>query len=265
MKAWLLASTCRTLCTRSAGFMCKLSCGAHVPVGQISHSPLALETAFWPWVSGGGWDVSPLPLRFQDWRFPLMFVLTVCSLYGGCSQGWVSQSTPALASLPGLSLLKLVSATPLPKDAVLKVLPRESSPCPAAPGDQHGHRFLRLRRGRWLSLHICSHSPADLVSWDWPDPGQRLRAAGPGVTAPLRTHCSLQTKAPDGFDHQLCTLLSSFIYLLFCSLFCIWAMEFSDVFWVWAPNVIYALQFFCRLTFCPTDCWRDYPFPILLS
>ena len=245
--------------------MCKLSCDGHIPVGTNSHGHLTLETEVWQWVSGGGWDVNPLPLHFQDWWFPLMFVLTVCSLYEGCSQGWMSQSTRALTSLPGLSLLKLISATPLPKDAVLKVLPRESSPCPAAPRDQHGHRFLRLWIGRWLSLHICSHSPTDLVSWDWPDPGQRLRAAGPGVTAPLRTHYSLQTKAPDGFDHHLCTLLNSFIHLLFFYLFCIWAMEFSDIFSVWAPNVIYALQFFCRLNFRPTDCWRNYPFPILLS
>ena len=129
---------------------------------QNSHGHLTLETEFWQRVSGGGWDVNPLPLHFQDLWFPLMFVLTVCSLYEGCSHGWMSQSTRALMALPGLSLRKLVSATPLPKDAVLKVLSCESSPGPAAPRDQHGHRFLRLWRGRWLSLHICSHSPADL-------------------------------------------------------------------------------------------------------
>ena len=120
-------------------------------------------------------------------------------------------------------------------------------------------------RGRWLSLHISSSSPADLISWDWPNLGQKLRAVGPRVTAPLRTHYSLQTKAPGGFDHHLCTLLNSFVYLLFCYLFLIWSVGFSDILWVWAPNVIYGLQFFCRLTFHPTDCWRDSPFPTFLS
>ena len=129
---------------------------------------------------------------------------------------WVSQSTRALASLPGLSLLELISAPHLLKGAVLKVLPRESSPCPAAPRDQHGHGFWRLWRGHWLSLHICSWSPTDLVSWDYPDLGQRLRAAGPRVTAPLRTQYTLQTKAPDGFDHHLFTLVN-----LFCLFVCL--------------------------------------------
>ena len=77
--------------------------------------------------------MNSFPLHFQDLWFPLMFVLTVCFLYEGCSQGWMSQSTRALPSLPGLSLLELISAPHLPKDAVL----RESSPCAAAPRDQH--------------------------------------------------------------------------------------------------------------------------------
>ena len=129
------------------------------------------------------------PAGARPLQFPLMFVFTVYSSYEECSQGWMSQSIRALASLPVLSLLELISAPHLPKDSVLKMLPCESSPC--SPRDQHGCRFLRLWRGCWLSLHICSHSPADLVSWDWPDLGQRLRAAGPGVTAPFRTHYSL--------------------------------------------------------------------------
>ena len=70
-----------------------------------------------------------IPLHFQDVWLALMFVLTVYSSYEGCSHGWMSQSTPALVSLPGLSLLKLISAPRLPKDAVLKVLPHESRPC----------------------------------------------------------------------------------------------------------------------------------------
>ena len=54
-------------------------------------------------------------------------------------------------------------------------------------------------RGRWLSLHISSRSSADLVSWDWRDLGQRLRAAGPRVTAPLRTHYSLHKESSRWF------------------------------------------------------------------
>ena len=108
---------------------------------QGSHSQLSLGTKFWQWVSGGGWDMNCLPLHFQDLWFPLMIVLTVYFSCKGCSQGWISQSTHALASLPGLSLLELISAPHLLKGAVLKVPPRESSPCPAAPRDQHGHGF----------------------------------------------------------------------------------------------------------------------------
>ena len=37
-------------------------------------------------------------------QFPLMFVFTVYSSYEDCSQGWMSQSIRALASLPVLSL-----------------------------------------------------------------------------------------------------------------------------------------------------------------
>ena len=51
----------------------------------------------------------------------------------------MSQNTRATESLPGLSLLEFLSEPHLPKDAVLKVLPRESSPC--VPRDQHGCRF----------------------------------------------------------------------------------------------------------------------------
>ena len=43
-------------------------------------------------------------------------------------------------------------------------------------------------------LYTCSRSPTDLVFWDWPDLGQRLRATGPGVTAPLRTTTSSRPK-----------------------------------------------------------------------
>ena len=88
-------------------------------------------------------------------------------------------------------------------------------------------------------LYTYSHSPTDLVSRDWADISQRLRAAGLGVTDLFRTHYSLQTKAPDGFYHHLCTLLNSFIYLF--NFFCIWFVVFSYTFWVWAPY----LNMFC--------------------
>ena len=133
MKAWFLVSTCSVLCTRDLGFIFKFSHDGHLIV-----------TWRWrpsSWVSGGGWDVNFLPLHFQDVWLPLMFVLIVYSSCKGCSPGWMSQSTYALESLPGLSLLELISAPHLPKDAVLKVLPCESSPCPAAPRDQHDCRF----------------------------------------------------------------------------------------------------------------------------
>ena len=108
-------------------------------------------------------------------------------------------------------------------------------------------------------LYTYSHSPTGLVSWDWADLSQRLRAAGLGVTDPLRTHYSLQTKAPDGFAHHLCTLLNSFIYLLkfvlhlSCSFLYILNMSSLSE---------YVLYFFCGLSFHPIDYWRGYPFPI---
>ena len=57
-------------------------------------------------------------------------------------------------------------------------------------------QILMMWRNHWLSLHTCSHSPDDLVSRDWPDLDQRLRAAGPRVSAPHRTQCSIQTALP---------------------------------------------------------------------
>ena len=69
--------------------MCKLSCDGHIPVGTNSHGHLTLETEVWQWVSGGGWDVNPLPLHFQDWWFPLMFVLTVPCMKGALRVEWV--------------------------------------------------------------------------------------------------------------------------------------------------------------------------------
>ena len=114
-------------------------------------------------------------------------------------------------------------------------------------------------------LYTCSRSPTDLVFWDWPNLGQRLRAAGLGVTAHLRTQYSLQTEALGGFDHNLCTLLNSFIYLSFflivlhlsCGIFLytLSMISLSDILFV----------IFYRLSFHPTDCLRDYAFTLFLS
>ena len=107
---------------------------------QKPPSRLSPETKFWQSVRW--WVRRELsPSAISGLVVPLMIVLTVYFSCKGCSQGWISQSTRALASLPGLSLLKLISAPHLLKGAVLKVPPRESSPCPAAPRDQHGHGF----------------------------------------------------------------------------------------------------------------------------
>ena len=90
-------------------------------------------------------------------------------------------------------------------------------------------------------LYTCSRSPTDLVFWDWPNLGQRLRAAGLRVIAHLRTQYSLQTEALGGFDHNLCILLKSFIYLSCFYLFYIWVVVFSYILWVWSPFLIYCL------------------------
>ena len=50
---------------------------------QNSHGHLTLETEFWQWVSGGGWDVSRLPLHFQD----VWFALMLSSLFVPCMKG----------------------------------------------------------------------------------------------------------------------------------------------------------------------------------
>ena len=74
-------------------------------------------------------EVSPPALSVlvaSSW-LPLMFILTVNSSCKGCFQGWMSRSTQALGSLPGLSLLELISASAPAKADVLKVLPCERS------------------------------------------------------------------------------------------------------------------------------------------
>ena len=174
----------RLCCIFWPGLSLSLSLSLPCRLGPIKAGPTCLLSLM-PFILRVPLD----PAGAGPMQLPLIFVFTVYSSYEGCSQGWMSQSICALASLPRLSLLELILAPHLPKDAVLKMLPCESSPF--SPRDQHGCKFLRLWRGCWLSLHICSHSPADLVSWDWPDLGERLRASGPRVTAPFRTHYSL--------------------------------------------------------------------------
>ena len=136
-----LVSTCRVLCPGDVGFVVKFPCDAHVPVNtEASQSAVTGNQVLA--VSVRWWVRRELsPSAFSGLVVPLMIVLTVYFSCKGCSQGWISQSTRALASLPGLNLLKLISAPHLLKGAVLKVPPRESSPCPAAPRDQHGHGF----------------------------------------------------------------------------------------------------------------------------
>ena len=90
MKAWLLGSTCRVLCTRNFGFMFKFSYNGRILVGKNSHGHLTLGTKFWQWVLGGRWDVNSLPLHFQDLWFPsyLSSLLVPC-MKGSLRVGWV--------------------------------------------------------------------------------------------------------------------------------------------------------------------------------
>lgn len=124
-----------------------------------------------------------------------MFVVTVY-LCKGCSQGWMSKSTRALGCLPGLQSPGLTSLPYLPKADVLKVLPHESGPCSAAPRETSMAADSRDCGGTLASSTPHSHNLADLVSRDWPDPGQRFRATGPRVTGPLRTQCSIRQPCP---------------------------------------------------------------------
>lgn len=93
-----------------------------------------------------------------------------------------------------------------------------------------------------LAFFGCSSSPADLISWDWPDLGQRLRAVGPGW-------CSyfLSDQSSGGFDHHLCMLLKPHLFS-FLLLFVVSHLS-CGIFWYFdmSSNVIYGLQFFCRL------------------
>ena len=83
-----------------------------------------------------------------------MLVLTVCSLYEGCSQSWMSQSSCALVSLSGLSLLELISAPHLPKDAVLRVQGKEQWLCFAgAAVKRYPTSKVRETQVKWYVLH----------------------------------------------------------------------------------------------------------------
>ena len=127
MEAMSLVSTSWVLCTADSVFYCMLNYDSHILVG--TKLLLSLDTrdhvlaCMWSSV----WDVNSLLLHFQHLWLPLMFILTVNSSCKGCFQGWMSRSTQALGSLPGLSLLELISVSAPAKADVLKVLPCERS------------------------------------------------------------------------------------------------------------------------------------------
>lgn len=83
----------------------------HVLTDPEPRSYLAPQAGLLQWVSGSGCDMDSLPLHVQDLSIALTGVFTVYSSSKGCSRGWMSQSTQALASQTGLSLLELISAS----------------------------------------------------------------------------------------------------------------------------------------------------------
>ena len=207
MEAWPLVSTSGVLRTADYVFYCMLNDDVHIPVGiKLS---LPLDTGDNVLVGRVRWwvrhELSPSVLSGFEASTPVCpYCLFMRRMLPGVDESQhVCSGVPAWAQSPGAHLGFHTSPRLM---CLLKVLPHESGPCPAAPRDQHGCRFQRLWRGRWLPLHTCSHSLADLVSRDWPDPGQRFIAAGPRVTGPLRTQCSIQTALPLLPTSQLPTL-----------------------------------------------------------
>ena len=97
MKAWHLVSTCRVLCTRDFVFIFKCSYNNHILMGTslivTEHQVLAVSVRWWV-------RCEPSPSAFSG-RVSCPHVCPVYSSYEGCSQGWMGQSTHALASLPG--------------------------------------------------------------------------------------------------------------------------------------------------------------------
>ena len=123
----------------------------------------------------------------------------VCPVYSSCkgySQGWMSKRTCALGSLPGLSLPEFISASTPPQEWCAEgasMWEQSVSSCPWRPAWLQ--ILVAVKEPLAFFTHLLSQ-PWQLVSRDWPDLGQRLRAAGPRVSAPHRTQCSIQTALP---------------------------------------------------------------------
>ena len=127
-----------------------------------------------------------------------MYAFTVNSSCRGHPQGWMSHSTQALGSLPGLGLLELISASTPAKADVLRVLPceRSMSSCSQRPSMAADSRFCEGSTGLLHTLaftalltwypgieqfqgsmswgHCCSQSP--LLHPDSPAPSPQPQA-----------------------------------------------------------------------------------------
>jgi len=135
---------------------------------------------------GGDWGVNSLLLHFQDLWLPLMFLLTVNPSSRGHSQGWAHRLwVPAWAQSPEAHLSLCTIQVWCPEGASMWEV------------------HVQLLLPPWLQIVHSVKSPlgffTHLLSQPcWPGllGLSSPRAAGPGVTATLRTHCCFQTVLP---------------------------------------------------------------------
>ena len=187
MKLWILSSSWEyysqgTLASSLNSPLTAISCG---------HKSLIVTWHWRPSSCRECREKLSLTVHFQDLWCPLMLILTVLSCKG-CSQHWRSQIICALLSLLGLSPLKEthLSLCTAPKVMCWRCF-RMRGPCPIAPRPSMA-AVSRVCEGL---LGFFTHFLSQPCSPGLLEP-TRLKAAGPGVTAPLRTHCSIQAVLP---------------------------------------------------------------------